>query len=146
VSRFGGIEAGGTNFRCAVGSGPDGVEIAQFPTATPPETMAQVFDFFRARQPVDAVGIASFGPIDPNPESPTFGYITSTPKLAWRNFDFVGAVRGAMDVPVAFDTDVNAAALAESCWGAARGIRNFLYVTVGTGLGGGAFIDLPISR
>ncbi len=103
--------------------------------------MARVIDFFRARPPVEAIGIASFGPIDPNPDSPTFGYITSTPKLAWRNFDFAGAVRRALGSPIAFDTDVNAAALAESQWGAARGWRSFLYVTVGTGVGGGAFID-----
>jgi fructokinase len=141
VPRFGGIEAGGSAFRCAVASGLDDVDFAEFPTTTPAETMARVTEFFRARPAVEAIGIASFGPIDPNPESPTFGYITSTPKLAWRNFDFAGAVRRALGTPVAFDTDVNAAALAESQWGAARGWRSFLYVTVGTGVGGGAFID-----
>jgi fructokinase len=103
--------------------------------------MTRVVEFFRTRQAVAAIGIASFGPIDPNPESPTFGYITSTPKLQWMNFDFAGAVQRALGTPIAFDTDVNAAALAESQWGAARGLRSFLYVTVGTGLGGGAFID-----
>ena len=143
--RYGGIEAGGTRFRCALGSGPDDVEFAEFPTTTPTETLARVAEFFRTRQPVQAVGIASFGPIDPNPESPTFGYITSTPKLEWRNFDFAGAVRAGLDLPsefpIAFDTDVNAAALAERRWGAARGLRSFIYITVGTGLGGGAIID-----
>ena len=141
MPRLGGIEAGGSKFVCAAGSGPEDAEIAEFPTTTPDETLGHVIDFFRAGQPVAAIGIASFGPIDPNPESPIFGYITSTPKLGWRNFDFAGAVRGALGIPVAFDTDVNAAALAESRWGAARGSRSFLYVTVGTGLGGGAFID-----
>ena len=141
MPRFGGIEAGGSAFRCAVASGLDDVDFAEFPTTTPAETMARVTEFFRARPAVEAIGIASFGPIDPNPESPTFGYITSTPKLAWRNFDFAGAVRRALGTPIAFDTDVNAAALAESQWGAARGWRSFLYVTVGTGVGGGAFID-----
>jgi fructokinase len=141
MRRLGGIEAGGSKFLCAAGSGPEDAEIVEFPTTTPEETMARVVEFFRARAPVAAIGIASFGPIDPNPESPTFGYITSTPKRGWRNFDFVGAVGGALGIPVAFDTDVNAAALAESRWGAARGLRSFLYVTVGTGLGGGALVD-----
>ncbi len=126
---------------CAAGSGPADAEFAEFPTTTPVETIAHVVDFFRTRAPVTAIGIASFGPIDPNPESPTFGYITSTPKLAWRNFDFAGAVGRALGTPIAFDTDVNAAALAESRWGAAHGLRNFVYVTVGTGLGGGAILD-----
>ena len=141
VPRFGGIEAGGSKFGCAIGAGPEDAEFAEIPTTAPAETMARVIEFFRTREPVDAIGIASFGPIDPNPKSPAFGYITSTPKLAWRNFDFAGAVRRALGVPVAFDTDVNAAALAESRWGAARGLHSFLYVTVGTGLGGGALID-----
>jgi fructokinase len=138
---LGGIEAGGTRFRCARGNGPEDAEFVEFPTTTPAETLARVFSFFESGPPIDAIGIASFGPIDPNPRSPTFGYITSTPKLHWRNFDFVGAVRQALKVPVAFDTDVNAAALAEARWGAARSLESFLYVTVGTGLGGAAFID-----
>jgi fructokinase len=145
MPRFGGIEAGGSKFRCAAGSGPEEAEFAEFPTSKPAETMARVAEFFQTREPAEAMGIASFGPIDPNPDSPTFGYITSTPKLEWKNFNFVGAVRHGLglrpEIPIAFDTDVNAAALAESRWGAARGLRSFLYVTVGTGLGGGAFID-----
>ena len=138
---FGGIEAGGSKFVCAAGAGPEDAEFAEFPTTTPQETMARVVEFFHAREPVAAIGIASFGPIDPNPESPTFGYITATPKRYWRNFDFAGTIHRALGTPVAFDTDVNAAALAESRWGAARGLRSFIYVTVGTGLGGGALID-----
>jgi len=141
MPRVGGIEAGGTKFVCAAGSGPEDLEIAEFPTTTPSATIRRVIDFFQAGQPVTAIGIASFGPIDPNPESPTFGYITSTPKPGWTNFDFAGTVQRALGTPVAFDTDVNAAALAESRWGAARGVRNFMYVTVGTGIGGGALID-----
>jgi fructokinase len=139
--RLGGIEAGGSKFVCATGSGPQDLECAEFPTSGPGETMARVAEFFEKRAPVTAIGIASFGPIDPNPQSPAYGYITSTPKTEWRNFDFAGSVRRALGVPVAFDTDVNAAALAESRWGVARGLRSFLYVTVGTGLGGGAYID-----
>jgi fructokinase len=141
MPRLGGIEAGGSKFKCAAGSGPDDAEIAEFPTTTPQETIGRVGEFFRAREPVESIGIASFGPIDPNPESPTYGYITSTPKRGWRDFDFAGTVRRVLGTPVAFDTDVNAAALAESLWGAAVGLRNFIYVTVGTGIGGGALVD-----
>lgn len=141
MARLGGIEAGGSKFVCAAGSGPDDAEFAEFPTTTPEETVGRVIGFFRSAPPVTAVGIASFGPIDPNPRSPTYGYITSTPKQAWRNFDFAGSVRRSLNLPVAFDTDVNAAALAEWRWGAGRGLRSFIYATVGTGIGGGAFID-----
>ena len=138
---FGGIEAGGSKFVCAVGTGPGDIETFEFPTTQPAETIARAIDFFRKYAPLDAIGIASFGPIDPNPGSPTFGYITSTPKAAWRNCDFAGAVRRALGWPVEFDTDVNAAAMAERRWGAARGVDNFIYVTVGTGIGGGAVVD-----
>jgi fructokinase len=141
MARLGGIEAGGSKFVCAAGSSPEDCDFAEFPTTTPQETIGPVIDFFRAREPVAAMGIASFGPIDPNPESPTFGYITSTPKLAWRNFDFAGTVGRALKTPIAFDTDVNAAVLAESRWGAAQGLHSVLYVTVGTGLGGGALLN-----
>lgn len=141
MPRFGGIEAGGTKFVCAVGSDPNDLESLEFPTQSPAETIRQAADFFRSRQSIDALGIGSFGPIDRDPKSPTFGYITSTPKLAWRNFDFAGALRYALHVPIAFDTDVNAAALAEFRWGSARGVGTFLYITVGTGVGGGAMIN-----
>jgi fructokinase len=124
-----------------VGTGPADIETTEFPTTQPDETIARAVEFFRARPEIAAIGIASFGPIDPNLESPTFGYITSTPKAGWRNCDFAGAIGRALGVPVAFDTDVNAAALAEHRWGAARGLANFIYVTVGTGIGGGAMLD-----
>lgn len=139
MPRLGGIEAGGTKFVCAAGDYP-GLEFVEIPTTTPLETIGRVVAFFESQQPLEAIGIGSFGPIDPNPKSPTFGYITSTPKLAWRNFNFAGAIREALRTRVAFDTDVNAAALAELRWGAARGLRTFLYLTVGTGVGGGAVV------
>jgi fructokinase len=135
--RFGGIEAGGSKFVCAIGSGPDDIETCEIPTTTPDATIGRAVKFFQAAGPISRIGIASFGPIDPNPTSPTFGYITSTPKLAWRHFDFAGAIRRALGVEVAFDTDVNAAALGEFRWGAAQGLTDFLYLTVGTGIGGG---------
>jgi len=141
VSRAGGIEAGGSKFVCAVGSGPADLDSVQIPTTTPPETVGRVIEFFRERGRVETVGIGSFGPIDPDPQSATFGYITSTPKQAWRNFDLVGAIRKGLNVKVAFDTDVNAAALGEFRWGAAQGLHTFLYLTVGTGVGGGGMIN-----
>jgi fructokinase len=137
----GGIEAGGSKFVCAVGSRPDDLEVGEVPTTTPEETIKRTVEFFKTRQPVSAIGIGSFGPIDPNPASPTFGFITATPKLAWRNFNFAGAIREALGVKVAFDTDVNAAALGEFRWGAARDLGNFLYLTVGTGVGGGGMVN-----
>src|SRR5271156_3364421 len=106
MTRLGGIEAGGTKFICAVGSNlgadPGDLDFLEFPTTTPHETMQRVVAFFKGRRPIEAIGIGSFGPIDPNPASSTFGYITSTPKLDWRNFDFAGEIRRALDVPVAF--------------------------------------------
>lgn len=140
---FGAIEAGGTKFVCAIGTGPRDLETLQIPTSpSPVATLDPAIEFFRARQAdLRGIGIASFGPVDLNPESWTYGYITSTPKPGWRNFDIAGAIRKSLDLPVGFDTDVNGAALAELRWGAARGLSDFLYLTVGTGIGGGAVVS-----
>jgi len=140
---WGGIEAGGTKFVCAIGAGPDDIRAqARFPTTTPAETLAWVVQFFRQQEePVAAIGLGSFGPLDRRPASPTFGFITSTPKPGWSHTDIVGPLRRALDVPVAFDTDVNAAALGEARWGAAQGLATFVYLTVGTGIGGGGMVD-----
>jgi fructokinase len=144
VSPFGGIEAGGTKFVCAVGTGPDDLTAeARLPTTTPEETLAAVLTFFRqasAEARIEAVGIASFGPIDLDPESVTWGYLTATPKPGWRHVDLAGEVRRALGVPVGLDTDVNGAALAERRWGAARDVESAVYLTVGTGIGGGAVV------
>ena len=139
---FGAIEAGGTKFVCAAGRGPDDLETIQIPTTTPAATLDAALEFFRRfRSELRAVGIASFGPVDLHRDSWTYGYITSTPKPGWRNFDIAGCIRKTLDVPVGFDTDVNGAALAEARWGAAQGLSDFLYLTVGTGIGGGALVD-----
>ena len=105
--------------------------------------MADALNFLRERSDgkLQAIGIGSFGPVDLSPSSPTFGHITSTPKTAWQNFNFVGTVRAAFDVPIGFDTDVNAAALGEARWGAGQSISDFIYLTVGTGIGGGAIVN-----
>lgn len=138
---YGGIEAGGTKFVCAVGTGPDDLRASvQFPTTTPQETLGQAVDFFKAQGRLDAVGVAAFGPLDLRPGSPTYGHITTTPKPHWANADVVGAIQGALDVPVGFDTDVNGAALGEFRWGAAQGLDTFLYFTIGTGIGGGGMV------
>jgi fructokinase len=141
MTEFGGIEAGGTKFFCAIGSGPGTLRAQeQFPTATPAETLANVLSFFRRNMTettLSGVGIASFGPLDLSPSSPTFGYITTTPKPGWARFDLAGMVARGLDLPVTLDTDTNGAALAERRWGAAQGLDTFAYVTVGTGIGGG---------
>ena len=138
---FGGIEAGGSKFVCGVGSGPHDLRTAKIPTTSPQETMHRVLEFFmEAGQSLEGIGIASFGPIDLVAGSPTYGYITSTPKPGWNDFDIAGKVKRALRIPVAFDTDVNGAVLAETRWGAARGLSDAMYLTVGTGIGGGAIV------
>jgi len=145
-AQYGAIEAGGTKFVCMVGSGPGDVRAhVTLPTTSPEATLRQTITFFRdaerAAGPLAAIGVASFGPIDLQPDSPTFGFITSTPKAGWANTDIVGALRSEFGVPVGFDTDVNAAALGEWQWGAARDLDTFVYLTVGTGIGGGGLIN-----
>ena len=142
---LGGIEAGGTKFVCAIGTGPDDIRAeTRFPTTTPDETIAEAIGVFRQAvtdEPLSAVGIASFGPIDPDPDSATWGHITSTPKLGWRQADLAGPVGRTLGLPIGFDTDVNGAALGEHRWGVARGLDTFIYLTVGTGIGGGAMVE-----
>jgi fructokinase len=138
---FGSIEAGGTKFMCAVGISPDNILASvRIPTTSPSETLDKAIRFFKEQSsinPIAAVGIASFGPVDLDPSSKTYGYITSTPKPGWANTNFAAAVKQALNIPVGLDTDVNGAALGEYTWGAARGLHTFVYITVGTGIGGG---------
>lgn len=143
--RLGAIEAGGTKFVCLVGSDPGHIVAkARVSTGEPAETLAQVIAFFReavaAGGPLDAVGIASFGPVELRRSHPRYGFITTTPKPGWSGIDVVGPVEAALDVPVGFDTDVNGAALGEGRWGAAQGLDTFVYLTVGTGIGGGGVV------
>jgi fructokinase len=145
MSLWGGIEAGGTKFVCAVGTGPEDLRAeVSFSTTMPPETIGRAIQFFQQQRkegPLAAIGIASFGPVDPDPDSPTFGYITTTPKPGWAHTDVAGTIRRALGIPVGFDTDVNAAALGEHRWGAAQGLDTFIYLTVGTGIGGGGMVN-----
>jgi fructokinase len=141
----GALETGGTTIACAVGTGPADLRAtATFPTTAPGETLGRALDFFRdqmRRAPLAAVGIAAFGPLDLDPASATHGSITTTPKPGWARTDLVGVVGNGLGLPVAIDTDVNAAAVGEHRWGAARGLDAVVYITVGTGIGGGALID-----
>lgn len=139
---FGGIEAGGTKWVCAIGDG--GASLLRketIPTTTPQETISRATEFFVRNGLPERLGVGSFGPIDLNEASPTWGQITTTPKPGWAHTDLVASIRAALDIPIAFDTDVNAAALAESRWGAAQGLSTFCYITVGTGIGGGAIVN-----
>lgn len=138
---YGAIEAGGTKFVCAVGNDRgDIIDEAQFPTTVPDETMKEVFFFFQKHH-VKAIGIGSFGPIEVNKDHADYGSITSTPKLAWANYPIVDVMKEMFDVPIGFNTDVNAAALGESFAGAAKGLDSCLYITVGTGIGAGAVVN-----
>ena len=145
MSLFGGIECGGSSFVCAIGTGPgDVVSETRFATTNPAETLARAIDFFRSEQAertISAIGIGSFGPVDLDRSSPTYGYITTTPKPGWGGTDIAGHFGRELSVPVGFDTDVNATALAEHRWGNAVGLDAFVYITVGTGIGGGALLD-----
>jgi fructokinase len=142
---LGAVEAGGSKFVCAVGTGPDDLRDAtRFPTTTPEETIGRVTAFFqshRDRASLTAVGVAAFGPVDLDPASPTYGFVTSTPKPGWSGTDLAGAIGRALGLPIGFDTDVNGAGLAEWRWGAGRRLGSVLYVTVGTGVGGGLIVD-----
>jgi fructokinase len=138
VSVYGGIETGGSKWRCAIGTGPDDLRAtATIRTTTPEETIRHVVEFFQEQGPVAAIGIGSFGPVDAKLGSETWGHITSTPKSGWAHTDIAPKIRSLLAVPVAFDTDVGAAALGENRWGAARGLDTFCYITIGTGIGGG---------
>jgi len=138
---YGGIEAGGTKFVCCVGSGPGHiVEEVRFATTTPDETLRkaiQFFEHFVSSGQIRTIGVGCFGPLDPNPNSSTYGFITATPKPHWSNTDVRGILQHALGVNVAFDMDVNAAAVGEFTWGASRGCDPSLYLTIGTGIGGG---------
>ena len=135
------IEAGGTKVRVAIARGRDIVADTTVPTTAPNETLEAAIDFIRTTAPVSAVGISCFGPLDLDPTSDSFGSITATPKPLWTDTRVFDRVSDALGVPVAIDVDVGGAALGEWTWGAARGLSHFIYLTIGTGIGGGVFVD-----
>ena len=142
---LGAIETGGSKVDCAVGTWPDDVRNRlRVPTTTPTETMARIKEFLlrhHRETPLAAIGIGSFGPIDLRTDSPSYGYVTSTPKPGWRYADLVVPISDELQLPIMLDTDVNAAALGEYRWGAGRALDSLVYITVGTGIGGGAVIN-----
>ncbi len=141
MALYGAIEAGGTKFVCAVGTGPEDLRAqVRFPTTTPAETLGRCIEFFRAQPQLDALGVGCFGPLALKRGAPDYGHVTTTPKVGWANTDVIGPLAQALGVPVGFDTDVNGAVLGESRWGAARGLGTAIYVTIGTGIGGGALV------
>ena len=141
-----GIEAGGTKFNVAVGTGPDDIRAStRIDTTDPVQTLRLVMQWLasacRKHGAIKAIGIGAFGPVDLNRESGTYGYITSTPKPGWQQVPLVEPLHARFQVPIGFDTDVNAAAIGEYVWGAGRGVSPLVYLTVGTGVGGGVMID-----
>jgi fructokinase len=141
------VESGGTKMVAALSRGP-GEIIAheKIPTTTPKETIYRLVEFFEREQSVhgkaEALAIGTFGPADLEVGSGTYGFITSTPKPDWSQTDLLGPIREAFgDVPVVFETDVNAALFGEASWGAAKGFKHSAYFTVGTGIGGSLMLD-----
>lgn len=139
--RIGAIEAGGTKFVCGIGNeNGEILERISFPTETPEKTLDNVIEFFKDKN-IERLGVGSFGPIDPDLNSETYGYITKTPKPNWSDYNIIGELKKYFDVPMVFSTDVNGAALGEATWGAAKGLKNCIYLTIGTGIGGGAIVS-----
>jgi fructokinase len=142
--RWGGVEAGGTKFVCILAHEYKNILAkARIPTTTPQETLIQVQRFFENNHKgaLAGIGVASFGPLDLDPKSDTFGFITTTPKKGWANTDIINPFTETFHVPVVLDTDVNGAAFGEYLWGAAQGLQNFIYLTIGTGIGGGGMVN-----
>lgn len=139
--RLGALEAGGTKMVCAIGDESGEIyEQVSIPTETPEITMPKLIAYFEEKK-IEALGIGCFGPIDPDKKSETYGYITSTPKLAWADYNIVGTMEKSLKVPVGFDTDVNGSVLGEVTFGQAKGKNCVVYVTIGTGVGAGIYIE-----
>ena len=138
---YGALEAGGTKMVCAIGTEEGNIlDKIQIPTTTPDETIPAIMDYFRDKD-IRALGIACFGPVDLNTSSDTYGYITNTPKPGWSNTDIAGAFKRTLGIPVGFDTDVNGSLLGEITYGSSKGLENAVYITIGTGIGGGVMTN-----
>lgn len=139
--KLGALEAGGTKMVCALGDETGKIsEQVSIPTETPEVTMPKLISYFKERD-VEALGIACFGPLELDKKSPEYGHITTTPKKAWQNFDIAGEFARALSCPVGFDTDVNGSVLGEVTFGQAKGKNCVIYLTFGTGVGGGIYIN-----
>lgn len=138
---LGALEAGGTKMVCAIGNEKGEIfEQISIPTKTPQITVPEMISYFKEKK-IEALGIGCFGPIDPDRKSETYGYITSTPKLAWADYNIVGAFKEALSCPVGFDTDVNGSVLGEVTFGQGKGKNCVIYITIGTGIGAGIYIE-----
>jgi fructokinase len=148
---YGGIEAGGTKFNCIIAQDPEHI-LAEttISTLTPEITIPEVIHFFKEGESthqikLSAMGIACFGPVNLDKQDPLFGSITSTPKIQWQNTPLLNLLKTQFNIPFGFDTDVNGAALGEGKWGAGQGLSDFVYITIGTGIGGGIISNgLPL--
>ena len=139
--RLGALEAGGTKMVCAVGDETGKIyEQVSIATETPEITIPKLITYFENKK-VDALGIASFGPVELDRKADNYGYITTSTKLAWRNFDMVGSFQKVLRCPIGFDTDVNGSVLGEVTFGAAKGKSCVMYLTFGTGVGAGIYIE-----
>lgn len=139
--RLGALEAGGTKMVLAIGNENGEIfERAEIPTSSPSETIPPIINYFKTNK-IDALGIGCFGPIDLDKTSDTYGYITSTPKPGWSGYNIAGKMKKALSVPIGFDTDVNASALGEATWGSLVGLPSGVYITVGTGIGIGVYVN-----
>lgn len=139
--RIGALEAGGTKMVCAIGDETGKIyEQISVPTMTPEETMPVIIEYFKEKE-IEALGIGCFGPVDLDRNSNTYGTITTTPKLAWRNYDIVGIIKKELKIPIGFNTDVNGSALGEASFGSTKGLDNSIYFTIGTGIGAGVYLN-----
>ncbi|MEG1844108.1 MAG: ROK family protein [Clostridia bacterium] len=135
--KLGALEAGGTKMVCSIGDEQGRIaDRVSIPTLLPEETLEAISAYFEGKG-IEALGVAGFGPLDLNPQSPTYGYVTTSPKLAWQHCALVPTLKARLHVPIGIDTDVGAAALSEFMLGAGKGVNNLVYLTVGTGIGGG---------
>ncbi len=138
---YGALEAGGTKMVMAIGNDQGEIlEQLSIPTETPDITMIKIIEYFKNKK-IEALGIGSFGPIDLDKGSKTYGCITSTPKLAWVNYNIVKTLKDALQIPIGFDTDVNASALGEATWGIMKDVNSGIYITIGTGVGVGVYMN-----
>lgn len=139
--RIGAIEAGGTKIVCGIGNEQGMIEERiSFPTEQPEPTIRRMIEYFKDKQ-AEAIGVGAFGPINIDPSSPEYGYVTTTPKPGWTNYPFLPELKRAFDIPIGWDTDVNAAAYGEAKWGAAKGLDSCVYYTIGTGVGVGVYAE-----
>jgi fructokinase len=143
---FAGIEAGGTKWVCMIANHPGDIRATtRFPTRQPGDTIGSAIEFIQDQvstlKDLRAIGIGSFGPLDLKKDSNTYGHLTTTPKSGWANTDLINPFKSEFNLPIGLDTDVNAAALGESRWGAGQGLSDFIYLTVGTGIGGAAIAN-----